>query len=684
MLVKELIEPKSIIVAGASNEETKPGGKLLKNLLAAGFKGEIFAVNPKESEVQGVKCYKSVTEAPAADLAIIAIASKYILQTVKDLISKGTKAFIILSAGFSETGEEGRKLEEEVSELIEKAKGSLIGPNCIGVLNTHYAGVFAGPIPKLDPMGIDFVSGSGATAVFITEAAMPMGLTFSSIFSVGNSAQTGVEEVLEYWDETFNPDTSSKIKMIYLESISKPDKLLRHASSLIKKGCRIAAIKSGTTESGSRAASSHTGALAGSDGAVEALFKKAGIVRCFSKEELLYTAGIFAHKTLTGNRIAVITHAGGPGVMLTDTLDQNGMQVPRIEGKDADELLSKLFHGSSVANPIDFLATGNAEQLGNILDYVDNKFDNIDASVVIFGTPGLFDVKPVYDVLNEKMKTSKKPIFPVLPSIVQVKDAVEWFISQGRINFMEEVNLGRALAKVWQTPKPAAVEPLPSIDSVSIRKIISSAEDGYMKPADARVLFAAAGIEMVPEESVFSKEDAEKAAESIGYPLVMKVIGPVHKTDVGGVKLNIKTKEEAALVYDEMMRIEGAEGVLMQKMIDKGLEIFIGAKREENYGHLILCGLGGLFVEALKDVSTGLAPLNKNEALSMIKSLRSYKIIEGVRGQQGADIEKFAGIMTKLSSLLMAAPEIAELDINPLIAKGSEITAVDYRIRVER
>lgn len=681
MIVKELLEPKSIVVVGASNDETKPGGKVLKNLLSGGYEGELYAVNPKESLVQGINCHNSLDDIKC-ELAIIAIASKLAVPTINQLIANGTKAFVILSAGFSEVGEEGKKLEQEIVELISKAKGMLIGPNCIGVMNTHYKGVFAGPVPKLDPKGIDFVSSSGATAVFILEVAMTMGLSFSSVFSVGNSAQIGVEEVLEYLDESFDEQNSSRIKMIYIETISNPLKLLKHSSSLINKGCRISAIKAGATESGARAASSHTGALAGSDEAVSALFQKAGIVRCFSKEELVYMAGVFSHKPLKGKRIAVITHAGGPGVMLTDALEKNGMEVPHIEGQAAEELLTKLYYGSSISNPIDFLATGNAEQLGEILEYTDKRFDNIDASVVIFGTPGLFDVKPVYKVLDEKMRTCSKPIFPVLPSIVQAKEAVDYFISLGRINFMEEVNLAQALAKSWHTPKPAKTGIMPEIDSKTIRETIFKAQSGFLKPKEVRDLLLAAKVDLVPEITVYNKADTIAAAEKLGGSLAMKVIGPIHKSDVGGVELNIESTEQAAAFFEEMMKIPGAEGVVIQKMVKKGIELFLGAKKEEKFGHLIVCGLGGLFVEILQDISTGLAPLSKDEALAMIRNLRSYKIIEGVRGQKGVNEEKFAEIMINLSALLMAAPEIEELDLNPLIASNNSIVAVDYRIKI--
>jgi len=684
MIVKELLEPKSIVVVGASNELSKPGGRVVKHIIDGNYTGDLYTVNPKETEIQGMKCFKNIIDLEKADLAIIAIASKYCLTTVKELAyNKGTKAFIILSAGFSEIGEEGKKLEDEIVEVVNEVGGSLIGPNCVGVLTPSYKGAFTGPIPKLQPKGVDFVTGSGATAVFIMEAAIPMGLSFASLYSVGNSAQMGVEEVLEYWDENFDPETSSTVKMIYIENVGQPKKLLKHAKSLINKGCKICAIKSGTTDAGSRAVSSHTGALAGSDSAVDTLFRKAGIVRCYSKEELCYVAGVFSHKELTGKNIAVITHAGGPGVMLTDSLSKGNMDVPHIEGETADELMKHLFHGSAVGNPIDFLATGTAEQLGTILDYVDEKFDNIDGSAVIFGTPGLFDVTEVYDLMNEKMKTLKKPVYPVLPSLIQAKDAVAKFLSYGRINFPEEVNLGNALAKVFHTPKPAADAVLPEIDTKTIRSIVDGAENGYIPASDIQALLDAAGINRAGEAVVDNKADAAKEAGGMGYPVVMKIVGPVHKSDCGGISLNVADKAAVEAEFDRIMAIDGAKGIMLQPMLS-GRELFVGAKYESGYGHMILCGLGGIFIEVLKDVAYGLSPLGSDEASSMIRSIKAYDLIKGVRGQEGVDESKFADIIVRLSALLEAAPEIQELDLNPLLGTMKHVTAVDARIRIEK
>ncbi len=685
MIAKELINPLSIVVVGGSNDIHKPGGKILKNLVDGGFSGHLYVSNPKEDEIQGIKSYRDLNELPQTDLAIIAIAAKYSLQTIKFLTeNKKTKGFIILSAGFSEESEEGAVLEQQIVQQINKYGGSLIGPNCTGILTTNHHSVFTEPIPKLDPKGCDFISGSGATACFIMEAGIDKGLSFASVFSVGNSAQIGVEEVLEYLDDTFDAEKSSKVKLLYIENIDKPDKLLKHARSLINKGCKIAAVKAGSSDAGSRAASSHTGALASPDVAVDALFKKAGIVRCYGREDLITVASIFMHAELKGKNIAIITHAGGPAVMLTDALSKAGLEVPTIEGSAAEELKKKLFSGSSVANPIDFLATGTAEQLGSIIDAVDTKFDHIDGMVVIFGTPGLSPIFDVYELLDEKMRTAKKPIYPVLPSTYTAKAEVNSFIEKGRINFPDEVIFGEALGRVFHTPKPIPEKVhIPEVDIAYIRAIIDSSEDGYLLPRQVRSLLDGAGIPRAIEATVYTAELAAEKARDIGFPMVMKVVGPVHKSDVGGVVLNIKDEETCLKEFERMMQIPDTTAVLMQPMLS-GTELFVGAKSEEKFGHMVLCGLGGIFIEVLKDVQYGLTPIGNDEAITMIKSLKSYKIIEGVRGQAGIDQQAFADVLVRLSALLQVAPEIAELDLNPLLATPDKVIAVDARIRVEK
>jgi acetyltransferase len=685
MINDKLINPKSVAVIGGSDDIQKPGGKILKNLIDGNFKGNLYVVNPKLDIVQGIKSYRDVEDLPQVDCAILAIAAKFCLQAVEVLTNKkGTGGFIILSAGFSEENAEGAELEDKIVEVIDKAGASLIGPNCVGLLNQTYNGIFTTPIPELSSQGVDFISGSGATAVFIMESAIPKGLRFSSVYSVGNSAQIGVEEILQYLDETYQHGISAPVKLLYIENIDKPKKLYCHASSLIRKGAKLAAIKSGGSEAGSRAASSHTGALASPDVAVEALFRKSGIVRCNGREELATVASIFMHPMPKGKNIAIITHAGGPAVMLTDSLSNGGLNIPHIEGEKAKLLLEKLFPGSSVANPIDFLATGTAEQLGYIIDACENDFDNIDAMAVIFGSPGLFPVYDVYDVLDEKMKSCKKPIYPILPSIINVKDEIEHFIKKGRINFPDEVNFGNALCKVIDTPAPQPEKiTLPQTDLGRIRKVIDNAQNGYLNPSEVFELLDAAGIDRAFEQVVDNPEDALAFARKHGFPLVMKVVGPIHKSDVGGVVLNVKDEETVIREFERLIKIKDTYAVLMGEML-KGTEVFIGAKREDKFGHMVLAGLGGIFIEVLHDVNTSISPVSGEEAQNMIKNLKSFKIIEGVRGQEGVNQEIFINQILKISALIEAAPEIFEMDLNPLLGNMKYIKAVDARIRIEK
>jgi acetyltransferase len=686
MINRELLEPKSVVVIGGSNNVHKPGGAVVRNLLQGGYRGTLRVVNPKEDEVQGVKVFHDANELPPTELAILVIPAKLCPDNVELLAKeKGTKAFIIISAGFGEETKEGAAMEQCIIDTCAQYGAALIGPNCIGLLTRNHHSVFTKPIPALNPKGVDFVSGSGATAVFILESAVIKGLQFNSVWSIGNGKQIGIEDVLQYMDEHFNPDTDSHVKLLYIENITNPDKLLFHASNLIRKGCRIAAIKAGSSSAGSRAASSHTGAIASSDSAVEALFRKAGIVRCFSREELTTVGCIMTLPPLTGKRFAIVTHAGGPGVMLTDALSKGGLEVPKLEGEAAEELKGKLFPGSSVANPIDILATGTAEQLGTVIEYCEHQFDNIDAIAVIYGTPGLTTLYEAYEVLHQKIQECRKPIFPILPSLHTAGPEVAEFLAKGHVNFSDEVTLATALSHIMSTPAPAPPEvQLYGIDIPRLNKIIMGIkENGYLPPDTVREILSCAGIPIVPEMVSSSKDELISFAQQVGFPVVAKVVGPVHKSDVGGVTLNIRTPEHLALEFDRMMQIQDATGVMVQKMV-KGTELFIGAKYEQRFGHVVLCGLGGIFVEVLKDVQSGLAPLSYGEAYSMIHSLRGYKIIKGTRGQKGLNEQKYAEIIVRLSTLLRFATEIKEMDINPLLADDKEVVAVDARILIEK
>jgi len=685
MINEYLVNPGSIAVVGGSNNTGKPGGRLLKNILDGGYTGNLYVVNPKEDEVQSVKSFRSVELLPDVDLAILAIPAAACPEAVRTLAqTKNTRAFIVISADFSETGHKGALLEKQIVDAVNAVDGCLIGPNCTGVITARYSDVFTLPVPTLDVQGCDLISSSGATAVFILESGLSKGLRFSSVFSVGNSAQTGVEDVLKYMDENFDPEKSSRIKIIYVESIKDPDTFLFHTTSLVNKGCKIAAIKAGTSKAGSRAAQSHTGALASSDSAVEALFRKAGIVRCNGREELTTVAAIFTLKELKGKRVAIITHAGGPAVMLTDALERGQISIPNLDGPVAEELKSQLLPGSSASNPIDLLATGTAQHLATVIDYCENRFDEIDAIMVIFGTPGLVRIFDAYELLHEKMKTCKKPIFPILPSVYNASEEVKFFMDKGHVSFPDEVVLGTAAAKTLNTPRPESANPvLRGVDVAFIRKMIDHLDTGFASPQDVRQLLSAAGIPVVSEFISTEKDTIIEYVRSVGFPVVMKVVGPVHKSDIGGVVLNIQTEEHLAFEFDRMKKLPDVTAIMVQPMLS-GKELFIGATYEERFGHVVLCGLGGIFVEALEDVASGLAPLSYNEAYSMIRSLKSYRIIQGARGQKGVNEHKFAEIIVRLSTLLRFATEIKELDLNPLLATEKDIVVVDARVRIEK
>ncbi len=683
MITPQFIAPKRIAVIGASENIAKPGGKVLQNLLEGKFSGTLYAVNKKHIQIEGIQYVSAIEDLPDIDLAIIAIPANQCVDAVAQLIAKKARAFIVYSAGFSEAGSEGAAIEKQLVAMVNSAGATLIGSNCIGVINETYKGVFTTPVPQYHTLGCELVSSSGATAVFIMESALLTGLKFSNVYSIGNASQTGVEEILEYMDTTFIYGKSPTIKLLYLEHIKNPFKFIKHATSLRQKGCRIAAIKSGYSEAGGRAASSHTGALATSDTVIRALFKKCGIVYCSSRDELIAVASVFQTKELKGKNIAIITHAGGSAVMLTDALTSNGMNVPPLSANDTRELLGKLNPGSSVGNPIDFLATGTAAQLGTIIDFCEHHHA-IDGMVVVFGSPGLFNVKDVYEVLDAKINSCTKPIFPVLPSLMNAAKEIKHFLSKGRVNFPDEVNLGKALAQVYKTTLNEFERAMmPAMDIVAVRSIVNAAPAGFLKPEMCRELLDAAGITAARQLEVSSTAAIAAIRENMAFPVVMKVVGPIHKTEVGGVLLGIENEAQAVEAFNQLMRIKNATSVLIQEMV-VGEELYCGAVKQGGFGHVVLCGLGGVFLELLNDTASALAPMSRQEVMGMITSLKGYALIEGYRSKKGLDKEKFIDVIMRVGALVHIAPEIAEIDLNPIKATENSMVVVDVRICIEK
>ncbi|MGI6047142.1 MAG: acetate--CoA ligase family protein [Petrimonas sp.] len=681
MITPQLINPKSIAVIGASENMEKPGGKALYNVKNGTFEGNLYAINPKSDNIQGVQTFKNVSDLPQTDLAILAIPATMCVSTIKTLLEeKNTKAVIVLSAGFSEMGAEGKKMEQEMAHLADKHNATLIGPNCIGVMNPLHQSVFTTPVPKMEWKGATLISSSGATCVFILESALSKGLSFSSVFSVGNAGQTCVEDVLEHLNETYELGKSPKTILMYIESIKKPQVLLKNAQELISKGCRLAAVKSGTSDAGGRAAASHTGAMLNSDMAVDALFRKAGIIRCNSRGELTAVGAVLQHPKLNGKRIGIITHAGGPAVMLTDVLSNGGMDVPHLPDEMMSELLVELFEGSSTANPIDILATGTAGQLEKCIRFCDG-LNEIDGVVVIFGSPGLFSNADAYRVIREQQESCRKPIYTVLPSIINADKEMEQFVNDGGVFFEDEFVLGNALLSESRYVTPSMEKEVRKLKNETEIKTLLKDKKGLIPTQIGFDLLDLIGVKRPKNKIISTEEEAINAAQELGFPLVMKVVGPTHKSDVGGVILDITSMDGVKENFNRLIGIRNATDVELCQM-ERGLEVLIGVKKEPGFGHIITCGLGGIFVEILKDIQYALAPVTRSEALQMIRSLKSYKLIQGFRGKEGIDEEVFADVICKVSDLLTIVPKIEEMDLNPLMGHGNHLSAVDVVIKI--
>ncbi len=681
-LYELLFNPKSIVVIGASNDKLKTGGRVTDNIKSNGYKGELWAINPKTPGIMGLPTFKSVAELPEApELAYIAIPAPFVRGSLEELAAKGTKVVIILTAGFGEKDQKGKEEEEKFLEIARANDMTLIGPNCSGFLTTCYSGKFAGIIPRLKKSQIDIISGSGATVDYLMEQATMRGLSFSNVVNMGNSIQIGVEDIFQLVDENYGPE-NSKLILTYMESVKKPLKLLKHARSLTKKGCTIVGIKSGVTAAGERAAASHTGAMASPDTAVQALFDKAGIIRVESKADLIEIATAFmALKGLIADyRVCIVTDAGGPGVMLSDELGRQGLSQPILRDETQKRLSEFLPPEAAIGNPIDTLPSRTPEQMEQIYKVLDEtEKDNIDVIFTIVGNSGLTDNWKLYQSIMNGMDTCSIPVIPIMSSANTCQDMLVKVREAGKVIFPDEVPVGKALGRLSR--KPVLSEPMEipaDFDRAKIETILNEQPE-QLDPEAVKEIMAAIGLKLPFQEDVFDRANLAAACEKAGYPLVMKVIGPLHKSDVGGVKVGIQSLEKAEAAWDEIMKIKDAKGVLIQQMIE-GTEVILGAKKEDRFGHLIMFGLGGIYTEALKDVSFALAPLGKEEGMSMIEKIKTLPILKGIRGQKGVSLDVLADYLARLSLLVHNFPQIEEIDLNPVKGYETDLYVVDSRI----
>lgn len=682
---QSLFHPTSIVVIGASGDPLKPGGRVLKSIKENGYGGRLWAVNPKATDILGLPTYPSIAALPKnLDLAIIAIPAPFVLPAVQELAVRKTGAVIVLTSGFGEKNAAGREAELQMKSIADAAGMALIGPNCSGFLTATYKGKFAGIVPKLPGGVVDFISGSGATVDYVMECAESRGLSFGTVINLGNSVQLGVEDLLGIYDQNYCPDCA-RILMLYMESVKKPNLLLLHARSLAAKGCALIGIKSGATEAGSRAAASHTGAMASSDTAVEALFTKAGIIRVQSRESLIDVACILraTRGRLTGNRVCVVTDAGGPGVMLADELARQGLSLPRLTEPTRDKLERILPPESSMANPIDALPSRSAEQIKAIIRVLgEYERDRIDIIAVLIGDSGLSDNAAIYREISEAMRDSPIPIIPMLSSLTSCRDKISDFINRGNVFFSDEVALGRALGILTRWLPPEDAGPAPDrYNLLEINQAIGQAS-GILPPETVRLVLRAAGFLLPEQIEIINEAQISRACRQLAFPLAMKIIGPLHKTDVGGVILDIVDEGKALEAWTTLMSIPGAKAVLLQSMVD-GPEVILGASREGDFGHLVMFGLGGIYTEVLKDVQFALAPLSEGECLRMIRGIRSHALLAGVRGKAGVDTMVLADLLRRLGRLVIDFPRIKEIDLNPIKGFGSKLCVVDARIIVD-
>ncbi len=678
---KRIIRPRSIVIVGASSNPGKPGGSITKNLVDSSFAGDLYLVNRNGETIRGIQSHSAVADLPAnIDLAIIAIPARGVYQEMQNLSDKNCRAVIVLTAGFGEAGEWGKSEEQRLLQLAEDKRMTMIGPNCVGIVTPYYCGKFAGILPQLKRGSIDLVSASGATVDYLLEQAGTRGLHFANVISCGNSAQYGVEDVIEMLDQNHGAD-SARIKMLYLEEIKKPTKLLKHVRSLTRKGCILLGIKSGVTDAGRRAAASHTGAMASDDTVVQALFDKAGIIRVRSKYELIELG--CALNLLQGlkdtKKICIITDAGGPGVMLADELSKFGLELPTLKNSTQQIIGEFLPPHATLANPVDCLPTQTGEQIRKIISTVEAEKEDLDAIVVLTGNSMLTDKWECYSNIIESMDHCSIPIIPVLSSATTCSSLIEKFMSAGKTYFIDEVKIGKALGRIHKrTPLFSSAAELKGYKQDEIAAVLDGTS-GVLEPTAGSSLLAAAGFKQPAGAVAKSWKELADAAHQMCWPVAVKIIGALHKSDVGGVAVGIDSDDEVLKAWERMVQIDGFDGVLVQEMV-AGPEVIIGATKEEGFGHLVMFGLGGIFTEILRDNQFALAPLGLEESTHLIRSIRSIKVLEGARGQAGMDIDLLADYVSRLSQLVSDFPQISEIDFNPVKGEGGNLAVVDCRI----
>ena len=685
-------EPRGVAVIGASRKRGTIGGEILHNLLSYGFKGPVYPVNPAATVIENVPCYPTIEEVPGpVDLAVIVVPAAKVIEVAAACARKGVRALVVISAGFSETGTEGKARQAELLSVCRGAGMRLIGPNCMGIANTNPSVLLDATFaPSIPPRGrVGFSSQSGALGLAIMEFANSLGLGISTFVSVGNKADISGNDLLRYWES----DENTAVILLYLESFGNPKKFSEIARRVGRRK-PIAVVKSGRSAAGARATSSHTGALiAASDVTVDALFRQAGVVRTDTLAELFDVASLLANQPLpNGRRVGIITNAGGPAILCADACEARGLEVPVLSPDSQTKLRAFLPAGASVGNPVDMIASAPAEHYRQAIEIVGND-DNVDSLIVIFTPPLVTRADEVARCIIEAIERIDKHK-PLLTVFLSAQEAPKE-LRAGRVcipsySFPETAAIALARAtryRQWRDRRetyPARFEDIRTDEAAAVIAAALARGEGWLPPDEVAKICSCYGLPLIDQRVVESVEDAAAAAEEIGGEIALKAIAPglVHKTEAGAVRLHLNGAEGVRVAAREMGERLSPSGFVVQKMAQRGVEMLVGVVHDPQFGPVVACGAGGVQVELLKDVSVRLTPLAKEDASEMIRELKTYPLLRGFRGSVPCDVAALEDGLLRVGAMVEDLPQIAELDCNPFVVHETGATILDVRIRV--
>ncbi len=695
--LKLFFEPRAVAVIGASRQRGTIGGEIFHNLLNYGFKGPVYPVNPAAGVIESVKSYASIEAIPdIVDLAVIVVPATSVIDVATACARKGVKALVVVSAGFSETGKEGKARQAELLRICRGAGMRLIGPNCMGIANTNPAVLLdAAFAPGIPPRGrVGFSSQSGALGLAIMEFANSLGLGISTFVSVGNKADISGNDLLRYWES----DDDTDVILLYLESFGNPKKFSEIARRVGRKK-PIAVVKSGRSAAGARATSSHTGALiAASDVTVDALFRQAGVVRTDTLSELFDVASLLANQPLPhGRRVGIITNAGGPAILCADACEARDLEVPVLSDSSQAKLRAFLPAGASVGNPVDMIASAPAQHYRQAIEIVGTD-ENIDSLIVIFTPPLVTRAADVAESIVEAMQhvDKSKPILSVFLSAHEApKELRTAKVCIPSYSFPETAAIALARAtryRQWRDRRetyPTGFEDIRTDEAAAVVAAALARGEGWLTPDEVAKICSCYGLPLIEQRVVETVEDAGVAADEFGGEIALKAIasGVVHKTEAGAVRLHLNGAEAVRAAAREMSdRLSSlghsASGFVVQQMAKRGVEMLVGVVHDPQFGPVVACGAGGVQVELLRDVSVRLTPLSNEDASEMIRELKTYPLLTGFRGSVPADVTALEEGLLRVSAMVEDLPQIAELDCNPFVVHETGAAILDARIRV--